>query len=266
MPTGKPSPGSERPLPLEAGPRDQQAVARSPRSGLCCGWLQRGGVADPTRLPMVITPAELLEAQRWRYATKAFDPARTIPTDQWQALEETLVLSPSSYGLQPWKFLVVQDAALRQQLRPHSWNQSQTTDCSHLVVLLAKRTITEADADRFVAATAAVRGQELPALAPYRQMIQVDLIEGPRAAEIERWSSNQLYIALGNLMTSAALLGIDTCPIEGFSPADYDRILGLEGGAFRSRVVCACGYRSDNDKYASLPKVRYPASELIEHR
>jgi nitroreductase len=140
------------------------------------------------------------------------------------------------------------------------------TSCSHLVVLLAKRTITEADADRFVAATAAARCQELPALAPYRQMIQVDLIEGPRAAEIERWSSNQLYIALGNLMTSAALLGIDTCPIEGFSPADYDRILGLEGGAFRSRVVCACGYRSDNDKYASLPKVRYPASELIEHR
>jgi nitroreductase len=82
---------------------------------------------------MVITPAELLEAQRWRYATKTFDPARTIPTDQWQALEETLVLSPSSYGLQPWKFLVIQSQALRQELRPHSWNQSQIIDCSQLV-------------------------------------------------------------------------------------------------------------------------------------
>lgn len=215
---------------------------------------------------MVLTPADLLASQRWRYATKSFDPTRVIPGDHWQALEESLVLTPSSYGLQPWKFLVIDTPALRQELRPHSWNQSQITDCSHLVVLLAKRTITAADADRFVAATAALRGQEPEALAPYRQMIQIDLIEGPRAAEIERWTSNQLYIALGNLMTSAALLGIDTCPIEGFSPVEYDRILGLDGSAFRSRVVCACGYRSVDDKYASLAKVRYQISELIEHR
>jgi len=215
---------------------------------------------------MPIPAQELLAAQRWRYATKRFDAGRVIPAEHWQALEESLVLTPSSYGLQPWRFLVIQDAALRQELRPHSWNQSQITDCSHLVVLLAQRTITEADADRFVASIAAARGQELSALDPYRQMIQVDLIEGPRAAEIERWASNQLYIALGNLMTSAALLGIDTCAIEGFSPADYDRILGLDGGDYRSRVVCACGYRSEADQYASLAKVRYPAAELIEHR
>jgi nitroreductase len=215
---------------------------------------------------MPISVEELLAAQRWRYATKLFDPSRTIPAEQWQALEDCLVLSPSSYGLQPWKFLVIDDPALRQELRPHSWNQSQITDCSHLVVLLVKRTVTAADADRFVASLAAARGQELSSLDTYRQMIQVDLIEGPRAAAIERWASNQLYIALGNLMTSAALLGIDTCPIEGFSPPDYDRILGLESGPFRSAVVCACGYRSAEDKYATLAKVRYPASELIEHR
>ncbi|QVL51777.1 MAG: NAD(P)H-dependent oxidoreductase [Cyanobium sp. M30B3] len=215
---------------------------------------------------MPIAVQELLAAQRWRYATKTFDASRRIPAAQWQALEDCLVLSPSSYGLQPWKFLVIDDPALRQELRPHSWNQSQITDCSHLVVLLAQRTITAADADRFVAATAAARGQELSSLDTYRQMIQVDLIDGPRAAEIERWASNQLYIALGNLMTSAALLGIDTCPIEGFSPAEYDRILGLEGSPYRSRVVCACGYRAADDKYATLAKVRYPASDLIEHR
>jgi nitroreductase len=215
---------------------------------------------------MPITVEELLAAQRWRYATKLFDPSRTIPAEQWQALEDCLVLSPSSYGLQPWKFLVIDDPALRQELRPHSWNQSQVTDCSHLVVLLVKRTVTAADADRFVASIATARGQEISSLDTYRQMIQVDLIEGPRAAAIERWASNQLYIALGNLMTSAALLGIDTCPIEGFSPPDYDRILGLESGPFRSAVVCACGYRSADDKYATLAKVRYPASELIEHR
>jgi nitroreductase len=215
---------------------------------------------------MPIAIADLLAAQRWRYATKTFDPARRIPADQWQALEECLVFSPSSYGLQPWKFLVIDDPGLRQELRPHSWNQSQITDCSHLVVLLAQRTVTAADADRFVASIAAARGQELSALDTYRQMIQVDLIDGPRAADIACWATNQLYIALGNLMTSAALLGIDTCPIEGFSPAEYDRILHLEASPYRSRVVCACGYRSADDKYAGLAKVRYPASELIEHR
>jgi nitroreductase len=97
-------------------------------------------------------------------------------------------------------------------------------------------------------------------------MMQVDLIEGPRRLEIDRWASNQLYIALGNLMTSAALLGIDTCAIEGFSPAEYDRILELEQSDYRSRVVCACGYRSADDKYASLAKVRYAESDLIEVR
>lgn len=161
---------------------------------------------------------------------------------------------------------MIQDQSLREELRPHSWKQSQITDCSHLVVFLAKRTITASDADRLVATIASTRGQQPEDLAGYRQMMQVDLIEGPRRLEIERWASNQLYIALGNLMTSAALLGIDTCAIEGFSPDEYDRILGLESGNYRARVVCALGYRSDDDKYATLAKVRYPAGDLIETR
>ncbi|MFO7629716.1 MAG: nitroreductase family protein, partial [Prochlorococcaceae cyanobacterium] len=140
---------------------------------------------------MLISPADLLAAQRWRYATKTFDACRQIPAELWQVLEQALLLTPSSYGLQPWKFLVVQDPQLRQQLRPHSWDQSQITDCSHLVVLLAKRTITAADADRLVNTIAAARGQDVSALDPYRQMIQVDLIDGPRHLEIERWTSNQ---------------------------------------------------------------------------
>jgi len=215
---------------------------------------------------MAASSDTLLTALQWRYATKAFDPDRQIDAATWASLEQSLVLTASSYGLQPWKFLVITDAVIRSELRPHSWNQSQITDCSHLVVLLAKRTISAADADRFVAATAAARGLELSSLDAYRQLIQVDLIDGPRAAEIERFTSNQLYIALGNLMTSCALLGIDTCPIEGFSPAEYDRILGLETSPYRTRVACACGYRAADDKYANLAKVRYPASELIEHR
>ena len=208
----------------------------------------------------------LLDALHWRYATKAFDASRQIDASTWSALENALVLTASSYGLQPWKFLVISDAAIRAELRPHSWNQSQITDCSHLVVLLKKRTITAADADRLIEATASTRGIEASLLDGYRKMIQVDLIDGPRSQIIGQWAGNQVYIALGNLLTSAALLGVDTCAIEGFSPTDYDRILGLETSEYQSCVVCACGYRSSDDKYASLAKVRYAASDLIEHR
>ncbi len=208
----------------------------------------------------------VIDALQWRYATKVFDAERQIDAATWNCLEEALVLTASSYGLQPWKFLVITDAAIRAELRPHSWNQSQITDCSHLVVMLKKRTITAADADRLIEATASSRGIEASVLNGYRQMIQVDLIDGPRSQVIGQWSANQVYIALGNLLTSAALLGVDTCAIEGFSPPDYDRILNLESSDYQSCVVCACGYRSSDDKYASLRKVRYSAADLIEHR
>jgi nitroreductase len=215
---------------------------------------------------MLMSPDILLEALRWRYATKAFDASRRIDAPTWQTLEQALVLTASSYGLQPWKFLVITDPAIRAELRPHSWNQSQITDCSHLVVLLKKRVITPADADRLIAATAGERGLDPTLLEGYRKMIQVDLIEGPRSQVIGAWAANQAYIALGNLLTSAALLGVDTCAIEGFSPPDYDRILQLESSDYQSCVVCACGYRNADDKYAALAKVRYPAADLIEHR
>ncbi|MCP9926682.1 NAD(P)H-dependent oxidoreductase [Cyanobium sp. CH-040] len=215
---------------------------------------------------MILAPDDLLPALHWRYATKAFDAGRRIPAETWAALEQSLVLSPSSYGLQPWKFLVIDDPGLRAELRPHSWNQSQVTDASHLVVFLAQRTVSEADLDRLISATSAARGVSPEQLAGYRELMAKDLVHGPRSERIGTWASNQVYIALGTFMTAAALLGVDTCPIEGFSPPDYDRILGLEASLYRSAVVCAAGYRSSEDKYATLTKVRYPASELIEHR
>jgi nitroreductase len=213
-----------------------------------------------------LAPSSLDAALNWRYAVKTFDAARRIEPTTWAALENSLVMSPSSYGLQPWKFLLICDAALRAELRPHSWNQSQITDASHLVVFLAKREITSADLDRLISSISAVRGVPSEQLAFYREMMQKDLLDGPRSQQIERWASNQVYIALGTFMTAAALLGVDTCPIEGFSPAEYDRILGLETSPYRNCVVCAAGYRDAADKYAGLAKVRYAASELIERR
>lgn len=215
---------------------------------------------------MPIATSQIDAALQWRYAVKAFDSNRSIDNDTWACLENSLVQSPSSYGLQPWKFLLITDPALRAQLRPHSWNQSQITDCSHLVVFLLRREIELGDVDRLIAATSAARGLAMEQLDFYRELILKDLINGPRSQEIERWSSNQVYISLGTFMAAAALLEVDTCPIEGFSPLEYDRILELETSPYRSCVVCAAGYRDASDKYANLAKVRYPASELIERR
>ena len=213
-----------------------------------------------------LAPAAVDAALNWRYAVKTFDPTRKIDGPTWASLENSLVMSPSSYGLQPWKFLVIADPALRAELRPHSWNQSQITDASHLVVFLAQRQIQAAELERLISATSAIRGVPSDQLGFYRDLMQKDLVDGPRSQQIERWASNQVYIALGTFMTAAALLGVDTCPIEGFSPAEYDRILGLEASPYRSCVVCAAGYRDASDKYAGLAKVRYAASELVEHR
>ena len=208
----------------------------------------------------------ILDALNWRYATKQFDASRTIDAATWQALEESLVLTPSSYGLQPWKFLVIQDRALREQLVPHSWGQRQVADCSHLVVFTVRTSMAEADIDRLISATAAARGIPADALAGYRGMMIGDVVTGPRSQVAQEWAARQAYIALGQFMLAAALAGVDTCPMEGFAPPKYDEILGLNGTGYTAVVACPAGYRAAEDKYASLAKVRFPSAEVIERR
>lgn len=212
-----------------------------------------------------VTNDTLLTQLRWRYATKKFDPARKIPDAGWQALEQALVLTPTSYGFQPLKFLVLTDPALRERLVPVSWNQRQPVDCSHYVVFAARMKNTEADVDHYMARIAEVRGSSVEAQAGFKKMLMSDVVHGPRGQRALDWAVNQAYIALGNFMTTAALLGIDTCPMEGFEPDKYDEILGLPAQGYHAAVACAAGYRSPEDKYAALPKVRFPASELILH-
>ncbi|HLX96296.1 MAG TPA: NAD(P)H-dependent oxidoreductase [Verrucomicrobiae bacterium] len=211
-----------------------------------------------------ITTQQLLNALEWRYATKVFDPGKKIPADLWQALEHALALSPSSYGLQPYRFLVIHDAAKRAELLPHSWNQKQVVDCSHYVVFTGRTQMTEADLDRFLTLTSRVRNIPTETLSAYRGMMMGDLVNGPRGKIAHEWATRQAYIALGNLMTCAAVLGVDACPMEGFVPAEYDRVLGLGNSGYASVVCCALGYRSANDKYAGLTKVRYPTTDLIK--
>lgn len=214
-----------------------------------------------------MTHQELLQALHWRYATKRFDPDKKIPSDTWDALEEALVLTPSSFGFQPWKFLVITDPVLRARLQPACWNQTQVTECSHLVAILAQQDVRPEDVDRYLAKIAEVRGQPVEALTGFRKMLEGSLLgNGPLAGRIPEWAASQGYIALGNFMTAAAVLGIDTCPMEGFEPDKVNAILGLEESRWRAILLCPAGYRGEGDKYADLPKVRYSREVVIEHR
>ncbi len=209
-----------------------------------------------------ISSESVLEALNWRYATKMFDASKKIPADTWSALEQSLVLAPSSFGLEPWKFFVVDDAAVRAKLLEASWKQAQVVDASHLVVLAIKTGVNETDVDRSMARTSEVRNVPLDSLEGFSNVIKGFMKGIP---DIDVWSTRQTYIALGQLMVSAAMLGIDTCPIEGFMPDKYDEILGLPAMGYHSVVVCAAGYRSEEDKYAHLPKVRFPLEDKVQH-
>ncbi len=212
-----------------------------------------------------ISTKQLLEALNWRYAVKRFDPAKKISADLWDTLEQTLILTPSSYGLQPWKFLVVTNAEVKTLLKDVSWKQSQVVDCSHHVVFAIKKKVTEKDVQEFIEDTAKTRGMDASLMDGYKKMMIGDVVTGPRSKVAEEWAARQVYIALGNFMTAAAVLGVDTCPMEGIDPAAYDRILGLTESEYKTVVACPAGYRHAEDKYALAKKVRFPRSKMIQH-
>lgn len=207
---------------------------------------------------------QLLHALEWRYATKVFDGKKKIAADVWAALEKSLVLTPTSYGLQPYKFLIIGNPAVRATLLPFSWGQRQVIDASHFVVFIARTTMTEADVDKLISRISLVRSIPADALNTYRGMMVSDVVNGPRGKVAHEWATRQAYIALGNLMTCAAMLGVDTCPMEGLVAAEYDKVLNLADSGYATVVACALGYRSDGDKYASMAKVRYELKDLIQ--
>lgn len=213
---------------------------------------------------MTISSEKLLHALRWRYATKQFDATRRIPANIWDTLEESLVLTPSSFGLQPWKFLVIQDPEVRMKLSPESWKQPQVTEASHYVVLTARTDLTADDIDAWILRMSEVQGTDMAALAPLKGMIQ-GFAQAMSQEERHAWNVRQVYIALGQLMASAAALGVDACPMEGISASGYDHVLGLVGSGYATAVACALGYRADTDKYAQTPKTRFDRGHVIKH-
>lgn len=205
----------------------------------------------------------ILNQLNWRYATKKFDGSRKIDAIDWRTLEQALLLTPSSFGLQPWKFFVVNAPKVRAELRAAAFDQAQVTDASHLVVFAVRREFGAADVDRHVRRVAQVRHAPVEALEGYRQSM-LGTVARP-AEDVRNWTQRQVYIALGNFLNTAALLGIDACPMEGFDADKVDQILGLPDQGYRVLAFAAAGYRAEDDKYAALPKVRYAPEEVIAH-
>lgn len=214
-------------------------------------------------MPTTLSPEDVISALNWRYATRKFDPARKIPAAEWNALEQALVLTPSSIGLQPWKFLVVTDPSTRDRLMPAAWHQVQVLECSHFVVFTVRKNLGADHVDRHVARMAEVHGQTIESLAKFRKMAVSNLDQARTEGRLDTWQTHQVYIALGQFMASAAVMGIDTCPMEGFEPEKFDYILGLKGTDLTSVVACAAGYRVVDERYARMKKVRFKTEDVI---
>jgi len=206
----------------------------------------------------------LLNNLKWRYAVKKFDATRKIDASAWRTLEQAAIHAPSSFGLQPWKFVVVTDPAVRQRLRAASWNQSQITDASHLIVFARKTGLGQVEVDQYMDQIAAVRGVDKSSLNDFRNVI---LGFAQRTGfDSQAWAAKQVYIALGVFLTSAAMLGVDACPMEGFDAAQYDEILGLTEQGLAAQVVATAGYRAADDQAATMKKVRFHDSDVIIRR
>ncbi len=205
-----------------------------------------------------------IENLQWRYATKKFDAKQKIAEDDLQNLLQSMQLTASSYGLQPYHIFVITDPEIRKKLQPVSWGQTQIVDASHLIVLANK---TEVDADwidGYLANVSKTRNIPLEALSGYADFMKSKILVLSPEEQAE-WSSKQNYLVLGNLLSAAAELKIDTCPMEGFEAEAYNEILGLSKKGLNATVVTAIGYRSSEDETQHYAKVRQPNNELFTH-
>lgn len=197
----------------------------------------------------------IIDSLNWRYATKAYDTNKKLTTEQVETLTEAVRLSPSSYGLQTYKVIHVKNPETREQLKAAAWGQTQLTDASELFVFAVKTDVNESNVDEFINLVATTRNIPNESLTEYSSMIK-GTVNSLSPEHKEAWASRQAYLGLGVLLTTAALHEIDATPMEGFDNAKFDEILGLKELNLKSVVICALGYRSENDTYASLAKVR----------
>lgn len=204
----------------------------------------------------------LMKALSWRYATQAFDPERKLPEDTLRTILESGRLAPSSFGVEPWKFIVITDRDLRAKLREASYGQPKVTDASHLVVIARRTDVRENITRELIERVSAATGATADDLGGLRQM--VDGAVASRSDErLDAWAAAQTYIALGMMIETAALLGVDAGPMEGFVPDQVDEILGLKKQHLSATTMLALGYRSADDAALARPKVRRGFDEAV---
>ena len=203
-----------------------------------------------------------IDNQNWRYATKKFDATKKISTEDLNTLKEAIRLSTSSYGLQPYKVIIVENPELRAQIQPAAWGQSQIVEASHLIIFANRTSINEDEVDTFFDNISKTREIPLEALAGYQGFLKGQ-INGLSEDAKNIWNAKQTYLALGNLLNAAAELKIDVTPMEGFSPAAVNEILGLNELGLNASLIATVGYRSEEDATQHQKKVRKSNKELF---
>jgi nitroreductase len=208
-----------------------------------------------------MTLTEYQAALQWRYATKKFDVNKKLSAEQLQLVKDALRFSPSSSGVQPWVFLLVQDPAVRRRLREGPAPQDQVTDAPLLVVLCYRTTLDRSHVERYVDVIMRERNITQEQVAGFEQLMLRTIDQPPEA--LRTWAKCQVFIALGMLLSACAVNGIDACPMGGFNSIELDKVLQLEERGLASTVLCAVGFRSDEDKHAHEKKVRLPESDVF---
>ena len=204
----------------------------------------------------------IIESLEWRYATKKFDSEKKLSDKQIADIKKALMLTPSSFGLQPWKFVLISDQETKNQLVEHSWGQEQVKDASHVLVLCRSEVSGETMVHNYLADMMEETWASESDLEWYKNMMLGFFKNMPSDFE-KTWSDKQIYIALGNIMTVLAAMEIDACPMEWFISAKYDEILGLKDKDLASVLVLPIGFRSEEDSYAKRPKIRYDVNKLF---
>lgn len=203
-----------------------------------------------------------LESLSWRYATKKFDNNRTLTDDQVNQLLEAGNLTATSYGLQPYKLLVIKNQDLQNQLVAHSYNQHQVSEASHVIVIAVRTDVNEQYISAHAARMEKERGLDTGALDDFKGTMLATIGKLP-PEELYQWSAKQAYIVLGTMLAAAAAMNIDSCPMEGFLAAEYDKLLDLKSQNLRSVLVLPVGYRSEDDAVQHQKKVRLPLDEIV---
>jgi nitroreductase / dihydropteridine reductase len=204
----------------------------------------------------------LIQNLNWRYATKKYNADKKINAENLQLIKEALRLTPTSYGLQPFKFIIIENSDLRAELKKHSFNQAAITDASHLIVLATYTNIESIDIEKYMENTAQTRGLELEQLDGYSNFLK-SIINNQSEEEKKTWAQKQAYIALGVLVDACAHLRIDATPIEGFLSEEYDKALNLKEQNLSATLVVPIGYRHEEDLTQHWKKVRKSEDELF---